>query len=79
MKLLGKEVDRLVDEVNSALHDKSDRDQLVRNFGDLAALSARLLELDPERARKPYYAFEPDIQRFFLDMLNDSESSDTQS
>lgn len=61
---LGKEVDRLIKEVNATLHGTSNKNRLSQSLSDIAALSAALLQLNPEEARKPYFAFHANIIHF---------------
>ena len=60
----GGEVDRLIKEVNTALHGTPDKKRLTKAFADLAALTVVLLGLDPVAARKPYFGFHDAIMRF---------------
>lgn len=58
---IGKEVDRLIDVVNSLLHGQPSRESAMQAFADLAKLSIVLLQLDPKATRQPYRAFEQKI------------------
>lgn len=67
---LGKEVDRLVDEANAAVHGGPSREKVLATLGDLAKLTVALLQLDPEVVRKPYFAFQRRIEEFVNDVLS---------
>jgi hypothetical protein len=71
VQTLGKEIDRLLDEVNScAVHaGVPKRERLGKALSDLAKLTIALFQLDPELARKPYFAFQTNIIRFALGEL----------
>lgn len=71
LSTLGKEVDRLFEEMNAALHGVPDKARLNKALVDASTLSAALLQLDPEAARKPYFAFQANIMAFFEDVVSD--------
>jgi len=64
IEIIGKELDRLTDEFNGALHGDPGQDRVTRAFADLAKFSILLLTLKPEATRKPYYAFEENMNKF---------------
>lgn len=66
---LGNEVDRLVCEVNAALHGMPDTERVFQAFGDMSKISIKLLTLQPERTRNPYYAYEANILDFLKDVV----------
>ncbi len=72
---LGKTVDRLVNEFNAGLHSSKDKERMLQGLVDLASLSAALLALDPEGARKPYFAFQQRIIDFLKDSAEQHHSS----
>lgn len=67
---LGKEIDRLVEELNGGLHGDKPKERILKAFADAAQLTAKLLALNPEEARKPYYAFNERILEFFRESLS---------
>lgn len=77
---MGKEVDRLVEELNGALHGEKPQKRVLMAFAEAAQLTAELLALNPEEARKPYYAFNDRIVEFFAESMSrhskDAESED---
>lgn len=64
VKVIGAEIDRLVEEFNAGLHGDRDKDRMLVALSDTASLTAALLALNPLQARKPYYAFEKRIIDF---------------
>jgi hypothetical protein len=71
---LGKEVDRLIEEFNLAIHGNPDKDRIGYAYGDLAKLTARLLSLSPENVRKPYYAYEKTLIDFLLQVISTDQT-----
>lgn len=65
LALLGKEADRLVDELNGGLHGDRPKVRMQKALADAAIFTASLLALNPEAARKPYLAFGKSIIAFF--------------
>lgn len=66
---LGMEVDRLDEEFNAGLHGNRDKARLERAFSDLAVLTGAILALNPDAARKPYYAHEANMIKFFREAV----------
>jgi hypothetical protein len=62
---LGKEVDRLIEEFNAGLHGDREKERMLRALADASSLTAALLALNPSEARKPYFAHQKSIVRFF--------------
>jgi hypothetical protein len=58
---IGHAVDRVLAIANGELHGAAVGDRIGRLLGDLAQLSAALLELAPRVNRKPYFAYSPRI------------------
>ncbi|MDI1328329.1 MAG: hypothetical protein PSV23_16175 [Brevundimonas sp.] len=67
LTLLGKEGDRLSDELNGGLHGERPSERIEQALADAAVLTATLLALNPIAARKPYLGFEKRIITFFKD------------
>ncbi|MBJ7278857.1 hypothetical protein JHC43_20515 [Marinobacter salarius] len=67
---LGKETDRLIDSMNSALHGEPEPEKIIKDFADIAILSVQLLSLNPERSRDPYYGYDKNLESFLLDVLD---------
>jgi len=66
---LRKELGRVLDEVNAAVHGTPNKARVSKALSDLASLSAVLLQLNPEMARNPYFAFNESINNFLKDAL----------
>ncbi len=78
LKVIGLQVDRLVEEFNAGLHSDRDRNQMLSTLVQLASLTAILLSLNPSEARKPYYAFEERILEFMKDDFDLDVNKDLQ-
>lgn len=74
IKCLGKEVDRLIDEVNALVHGDQNKTRALKILFDLAKLTASLLQLDPSATRKPYDAFNQSMLDFLEKSHCHSES-----
>lgn len=68
---LGKEIDRLVDLFNSAIHGEPNQMEIINGFADLAKISLVLITLQPLYAKNPYYAYEKRFLDFVDECLND--------
>jgi hypothetical protein len=66
---LGKEADRLIDEVNAAVHGEPDKKRVMHSFMDLAKLSVALFQLTPDAMRRPYFAFQKNMAAFLEEAL----------
>ena len=75
IQCLGKEVDRLIDEVNALVHGDQDKTRALRILFDLAKLTASLLQLNPAATRNPYDAFNQSMLDFIEKSRFDSESN----
>lgn len=71
---LGEEVDRLVEEFNAGLHGDQEKPRMLRALADAATLTTALLALNPAEARKPYYAHQKSILKFFREAVANPES-----
>lgn len=70
---LGKEIDRLIDLFNSAIHGEQSQDVMIRGFADLAKISLILVTLQPLYAKNPYYAYEKKLTEF-MSLACDTEA-----
>lgn len=73
---LGREVDRLDGEFNAGLHSQRDRNRLESCFADLALVLRDILMVNPEAARKPYYAHQAKMMQFFKRSRSVEEDDD---
>jgi len=67
---LGKEVDRIVNLFNTAIHGEPDQNAVIKGFADLAKISLVLITLQPLYSKNPYYAYEKRLQDFVLECVN---------
>lgn len=68
---LGKEIDRLVNLFNSAIHGEPNQTEIINGFADLAKISLVLITLQPHYAQNPYYAYKKRLLDFVDKCLND--------
>lgn len=73
LTVLGGEIDRLVAELNGGLHGDRTADRITQGLIDAARLTAAMLALNPEAARKPYLAYTETIVSFFRSAVARSE------
>jgi hypothetical protein len=73
VKLVGKELDRLVDEFNAGLHGDGTKERMLKALCETASLTSILLALNPEDARKPYYAHKGRMFDFFREAFGIQE------
>ncbi|QJT79709.1 hypothetical protein C0557_06295 [Kosakonia sp. MUSA4] len=57
IEILGKEIDRLIEETNALVHGSPKPQTAAEVFRDLAKITLLLLQLDPTRGRRPYQPF----------------------
>jgi len=76
-KQLRKELGEVLDEVNAAVHGTPEKLRVSKALSDLASMSVVLLQLNPEMARNPYFAFNENITNFLKDALSVSRSDNS--
>lgn len=76
-KKLRKELVRVVEEVNVAVHGTPEKTRVSKAISDLASLSTVLLQLNPEMARNPYFAFNERRTIFFKEVLLGARSNNS--
>jgi hypothetical protein len=64
VEVLGKEVDRLVEEFNAGLHGDREGPRILKALANAGELTAALLALSSSKSRQPYYAFQKRIVEF---------------
>jgi hypothetical protein len=69
LNILGGEIDRAVEELNSALHGRRSADRVYQAFADIAQISVKLLTLNPEKSKKPYFAYQNRMLDFLKEVL----------
>jgi len=67
---LGTKADELVELFNSGLHANPSKENVEDAFARLVQWISELIALSPERARKPYLAYEASIRSFMTDILS---------
>jgi len=71
LKTLGDEVDRLDKEFNGGVHGDRPKERILEALVDSGHLTLDLISLNPETARKPYFAFQDNIVGFLREALSD--------
>ncbi|WP_298975854.1 hypothetical protein [uncultured Roseobacter sp.] len=61
---IGKEVDRVVEELNAGLHADQPKDRVARSIADAALLTATLFALSPNAIRNGYLAYMDSLRTF---------------
>lgn len=75
--VLGKEADRLVEELNGGLHSDHPKERMMTALADASAFTATLLSLAPDEARKPYLAFGKRMIDFFKEGARRREDTES--
>lgn len=68
---LGGDIDRIDKEFNAGLHGSRSKNRIIKALADSSHLTLELICLNPESARKPYFAFKDQIVSFFRESLFD--------
>lgn len=66
---LGQEIDKLIQLFNKGLHGNLSKQEIEIVFKNLIILIKDIIELSPESARKPYLAYEDEINKFHNDVM----------
>lgn len=64
LSAIGKEVDRVVEELNAGLHADRPKDRVARSIADAALLTATLFALNPDAIRNGYLAYMDSLRAF---------------
>jgi hypothetical protein len=64
LSAIGKEVDRVVNELNSGLHADHSKERVAQSISDAAVLTATLFSLDPNGIRSGYLAYMDSLRTF---------------
>ncbi|MGF6172809.1 hypothetical protein [Ensifer sp. 4252] len=75
IKLIGAELDRLIEEFNAGLHGDMTKERMLKALSDTALLTSTLLALNPQDVRKPYYAHRQKMLDVFREAFGGRESS----
>lgn len=68
------EIDHLIDTTNKGLHAEATAEEIGQLIGDLTLVAARVLRLNPELARNPYFGFSKKIDEFFRRVVENSRN-----
>lgn len=68
LSTIGKEVDRLVEEMNVGVHADQPTERIARSISDAAVLTANLFALDPDSARNGYIAYMDSLRAFVREL-----------
>jgi hypothetical protein len=66
---LGREVDRVVSEMNAGLHADRPKAQIAKALVDASTLTANLFALNPEPVRDGYLAYSSTLRAFVSDLI----------
>ncbi|WGK62277.1 hypothetical protein QAO71_03305 [Halopseudomonas sp. SMJS2] len=69
LKILGKEVDRLIELFNSGLHATPTREKVELAFRDLVIWLSSVIDINPSMARDPYQPYGLEIDSFMRSIL----------
>lgn len=64
LSAIGKEVDRVIEELNAGLHADRPKDRVARSIADAALLTATLFALNPNAIRNGYLAYMDSLRAF---------------
>ena len=64
LSTIGKEIDRVVEELNAGLHADQPKERVARSISDSAVLTATLFALKPDAARNGYLAYMDSLRAF---------------
>jgi len=73
---IGKEIDRVVDELNAGLHADQPKERVAAAISDAAVLTATLFALNTEAIRNGYLAYTDSLRAFARDLASNSRSVD---
>ena len=68
--VLGKQVDNLIDTFNKGLHSNLSTEEIQTAFTNLMLLIKNIIELSLISARKPYLAYEDELDKFHEEMVS---------
>jgi len=70
---IGKEIDRVVDELNGGLHADRAKERVAASISDAAVLTATLFALNPETIRSGYLAYVDSLRAFVSELASQSD------
>lgn len=72
---IGKETDRLVNLFNAGLHAIPSKEKVQKAFCDLVKWIADIIQINPSSVRKPYLAYENELNEFLNKILNNHSAA----
>lgn len=76
LSAIGKEVDRVVEELNAGLHADQPKERVARSISDAAVLTATLFALNPNAIRNGYLAYMDSLRAFVGELASQSGTAD---
>ena len=70
---IGKEIDRVVDELNGGLHADRAKEQVAASISDAAVLTATLFSLNPNAIQNGYLAYTENLLAFMSELVSQSD------
>lgn len=76
LSAIGKEIDRVVEQLNAGLHADQPKERVARSISDAAVLTATLFALNPNAIRNGYLAYMDSLRAFVGELAAQSELED---
>lgn len=73
LSAIGKQVDRVVEELNAGLHADQPKERVARSISDAAVLTAALFALNPNAIKNGYLAYMDSLRAFVGELAAQSE------
>jgi hypothetical protein len=77
VRVIGKEIDRVVEELNAGLHADRAKERVASSFTDAATLTATLFALAPDPPRNGYLAYTNNLRSFVRDLALEHDGGRT--
>ena len=74
VRTIGKEIDRVVEELNAGLHAGRAKERVASSFTDAATLTAALFALAPDPPRNGYLAYTNNLRSFVRDLASEHDA-----
>ena len=75
LSIVGREVDRVVEELNAGLHSDPPKERVAQSISDAAVLTATLFALNPNAVRNGYLAYIDSLRAFVGELAAQNESA----
>lgn len=73
---IGKEIDRIVRELNAGLHADQPKERVAQSISDAAVLTATLFALNPDAVRNGYLAYMNSFRAFARELAAQRGTAD---